>query len=283
MPTADFRRVWTRCYDCHGTDYEATTNPDHVASGFSSQCEICHEMTGWTPAIMPDHDPFFPIYSGTHNNKWDTCADCHVVPGNYRVFECINCHDHNQPEMDSEHQGIPGYVYSSPACYQCHPTGEADDFEDHDAVFFPIFSGAHVGRWNDCADCHNVPNNRNVFTCTQCHDHNQSTMDPKHQGISDYVYSSQTCYQCHPTGEAGDFEEHDAAFFPIFSGTHVGHWNDCAICHPVPTDRNVFTCIQCHDHDRSRMDSSHLGEVRDYVYSATSCYDCHPDGREEDN
>jgi len=84
-------------------------------------------MTGWTPAIMPDHDPIFPIFSGRHNRKWDTCSECHVAPGNFKAFECIFCHKHDQPETDSKHQGITGYVYSSPACYDCHPTGEAED------------------------------------------------------------------------------------------------------------------------------------------------------------
>jgi hypothetical protein len=204
MPASDFRRVWRRCYDCHRSDYESTVNPEHAAAGFSTLCQTCHEMTGWTPAIMPDHDAFFPIYSGSHNRRWDSCSNCHVVPNNYKVFECITCHEHNQPEMDSKHQGIPGYAYNSPACYQCHPTGEA-----------------------------------------------------------------------------GDFGEHDAAFFPIFSGSHRNTWNSCSVCHPAPGNRGVFSCIGCHDHDRGPMDDKHVGEVRDYVYSATSCYDCHPDGRSE--
>jgi hypothetical protein len=205
MPMADFRRVWRRCYDCHQPDFESTTNPDHIASGFSLQCQICHEMTGWTPAIMPDHDQFFPIYSGTHDNRWNTCSDCHVVPGNYRVFECITCHEHNQPDTDSRHQGIPDYAYSSPACYQCHPTGEAGDFGEHDALFFPIFSGAHGGRWDSCSICHPQPGNRNVFSCIQCHDHNQADTDNQHRGeADDYVYTATSCYDCHPDGRAED-------------------------------------------------------------------------------
>jgi hypothetical protein len=26
--------------------------------------------------------------------------------------------------MDQEHQGVPGYVYQSSACFSCHPDGE---------------------------------------------------------------------------------------------------------------------------------------------------------------
>jgi hypothetical protein len=201
MPTADFRRAWTSCYTCHQQDYETTTNPEHRTAGFSILCQTCHEMTGWTPAIMPDHDPFFPIYSGTHNRRWDTCSDCHVVTGNYKVFECIFCHDHRQTEMDSEHQGIPGYAYNSPACYQCHPTGEAGDFGEHDFAFFPIFSGAHNNKWDDCSICHPTPSNRREFRCVDCHDHDRATMDDKHLGeAADYRYSSDRCFECHPNG-----------------------------------------------------------------------------------
>jgi len=67
MPTADFRRAWTPCYQCHLQDYESTVSPDHRASGFSALCQTCHEMTGWTPSFMPDHDMFFPIFSGKHD------------------------------------------------------------------------------------------------------------------------------------------------------------------------------------------------------------------------
>ena len=201
MPTADFRRAWTRCYDCHRADYEGASIVDHTTAGFSTMCQDCHVMTGWTPAIMPDHDPFFPIYSGRHNRKWDRCSDCHVVPGNFRMFECILCHEHTQPETDSKHQGITGYVYSSPACYDCHPTGEAGDFGEHDTALFPIFSGPHANKWDDCGICHPEPANRKVFSCIGCHDHDRDQMDPKHVGeVQEYVYSATSCYDCHPDG-----------------------------------------------------------------------------------
>lgn len=127
MPTADFRRVWTQCYQCHLRDYEAAVSIDHRASGFSTLCQNCHEMTGWKPSIMPDHDMFFPIYSGTHNGQWNTCSDCHVVRGDFAVFECITCHAHNRNDMDSAHREVQRYSYNSQACYECHPDGRGED------------------------------------------------------------------------------------------------------------------------------------------------------------
>jgi hypothetical protein len=205
MPTADFRRHWTPCYDCHRQEYELTVDPNHRASGFSTLCQTCHEMTGWRPSIMADHDMFFPIYSGTHNRQWDACSDCHVVPGNYQAFECITCHEHGQAVTDSPHQGIPSYAYTSQACYDCHPTGRAGDFTEHDPAFFPIFSGVHNGTWDNCATCHPTPENKKIFTCVSCHEHDQASMDSVHRGeAQNYVYSATSCYECHPTGRAED-------------------------------------------------------------------------------
>ena len=104
-------------------------------------------------------------------------------------------------------------------------------------------------------------------------------MDASHQGITGYAYDSAQCYGCHPTGEVGDFTEHDALYFPIYSGKHRDKWDDCSICHTDPSDWSVFSCIECHEHDRSKMDDEHR-EVNGYVYDSQACYDCHPTGEE---
>jgi hypothetical protein len=108
------------CYSCHTDDYANATNPDHVASGFGTSCEQCHSQVAWTPATF-DHDPFFPISTGKHSNK--ACIECHTT-GSYATFSCIDCHAHDQIKMDPKHATVPGYVWSSPACYACHPQGK---------------------------------------------------------------------------------------------------------------------------------------------------------------
>jgi nitrate/TMAO reductase-like tetraheme cytochrome c subunit len=117
----------TDCYACHASDYNGTTDPNHAAAGFPTTCLNCHNTTSWEGATF-DHDgQYFPIYSGTHRNEWSTCSQCHNVPGNYAIFSCLTCHEHRQSEMDSKHQDVGGYSYSSPACLSCHPDGTADD------------------------------------------------------------------------------------------------------------------------------------------------------------
>ncbi len=109
------------CYSCHQGDYQQAQNPNHVSANFPRSCEVCHNTTAWRPASF-DHSMYFPITSGDHKNL--SCTDCHRTPNNYKSFSCIHCHDHRKTKMDDKHKDVSGYVYSSSACYQCHPRGK---------------------------------------------------------------------------------------------------------------------------------------------------------------
>lgn len=115
----------TDCYSCHKSDYDNSQNPNHTAAGFPLQCETCHNTSNWNQTTWNHDTQYFPIYSGEHQGEWNVCADCHIDPNNYVTFECILCHEHNDPvDLADKHQGIQGYQYNSQACYNCHPTGE---------------------------------------------------------------------------------------------------------------------------------------------------------------
>ena len=93
--------------------------------GFPTTCADCHTTSAWIPSTWDHDSQYFPIYSGKHEGEWNQCSDCHTVAGNYSVFSCIDCHEHDDPaDMADKHQGVPGYSYNSQACYTCHPTGE---------------------------------------------------------------------------------------------------------------------------------------------------------------
>lgn len=112
------------CASCHQGDYDRTTNPSHVALGFSTQCQTCHTTATWAGASF-DHDAQnFPIYSGPHAGRWANCATCHISPNDYSQFTCFSCHPHDdRTETDGHHQSVSGYAYDSRACYTCHPRG----------------------------------------------------------------------------------------------------------------------------------------------------------------
>jgi hypothetical protein len=112
------------CVGCHQTDYNNANNPNHSAAQFPTTCQNCHTTSAWVPSTWDHDQQYFPIYSGQHNNEWDLCVDCHTTPGNFSLFSCISCHGHDDPvDMADHHQGVQGYLYSSPACYSCHPDG----------------------------------------------------------------------------------------------------------------------------------------------------------------
>ncbi|NUQ42708.1 MAG: hypothetical protein HUU32_15060 [Calditrichaceae bacterium] len=122
--SAGYSGTPTECLACHQDDYNSANDPNHLAAGFPTTCQDCHNTSNWNQTTWNHDALYFPIYSGKHQGEWDVCADCHVNPTNFAVFECIFCHEHNQQEMDEKHQGVSGYVYQSAACYDCHPNGE---------------------------------------------------------------------------------------------------------------------------------------------------------------
>ncbi len=108
------------CYSCHQADYDRTQIPNHLASGFSTQCVTCHSTTAWSPSSWDHDSQFFRINTGKHRGKWSNCTICHPNSASFADFTCFNCHAHDQIKMDDKHQNRPGYRYDSQACYSCH-------------------------------------------------------------------------------------------------------------------------------------------------------------------
>jgi hypothetical protein len=268
----------TPCVACHQGTFQATVNPSHVTLGFSRQCESCHQFTTWNFALFTQHDAIFHIYTGPHAGKWRDCSSCHANASDYTVFSCTTCHQ--QPRTDREHQGITGYSYQSSACLMCHPTGERGEFVQHDAIF-PIFSGVHAGTWSACTACHVDVGDPQTFTCMSSGCHAQSVTDPQHAGITGYVYTASQCLSCHPSGEQGNFTQHDQLYFPIYTGTHAGTWSACAACHQSAGDPSVFTCMSSGCHVQATTDAAHSG-IPGYAYTASQCLSCHPNGQQGD-
>ena len=181
----------TTCVSCHQTDFNNTTNPSHQQGGFPTDCTACHTTTTWTGATFNHNATAFPL-TGAHVQA--TCAQCHgdgVYTG--KPTTCVSCHqtDFNNT-ADPNHQ----QAQISTDCVSCHTTTvwTGATFTSHDAVYFPIYSGKHRGRWNNsCSTCHINPTDYRQFDCLSCH-------RSAHSGKN---YVSQQCYSCHPTGRAG--------------------------------------------------------------------------------
>ena len=287
--------TWTSCTACHasatssatftcmssGCHPQAATDPIHGGiTGYAytaSQCLACHPTGG--PASFTQHDAlYFPIYSGSHNGTWSSCTACHPTAGSPSVFTCMSSGCHAQAATDPIHAGITGYAYTASQCLSCHPTGQQASFTQHDALYFPIYSGSHAGTWTACTACHPTAGSPSVFTCMSSGCHAQAATDPIHTGISGYAYTASQCLSCHPTGQQASFTQHDALYFPIYSGTHAGRWTTCTQCHPTAGTPSVFTCMSSGCHSQSETNGNHNG-VNGYSYTASACYSCHPTGR----
>jgi len=344
-----FSGLSKECNTCHMPNYTATTNPNHQAANIPTSCGDCHTTNpGWKPAEYLAHDNlYFPVYSGKHVNTWNTCIDCHTSPGNYQVYTCTDCHAHLQPDMDSKHNNVGGYLYNSVACFDCHPQGSAEGGFNHNTSIFPLtgahtttpcaschingysgtptacsdchinnynqttnpnhitlnlaitcatchstapgwkpasfpdhntyypLTGAHATIANDCAACHNGNYNSTPNTCAGCHqnDYNQTT-NPPHASAQ----FPTNCEMCH-TQTAWDPStfNHDGQYFPIYSGKHNGEWSLCSDCHTNPSNYSVFSCIDCHAHNQTSMNDAH-SDVPGYTYNSLACYQCHPTG-----
>jgi hypothetical protein len=256
----------TDCVSCHQSNFNSTTNPNHQAIGITTDCQTCHTTNpGWQPATFPIHNNFYELI-GAHANITD-CSTCHNGNYNNTPNQCYDCHVTDYNNTTNPNHQAAGFGTD---CQTCHSQSAWQPATfDHDSQFFPIYSGKHNGKWNDCSDCHTDPNNFMVFSCITCHEHNQQDSDDQHQGVQGYVYQSDACYACHPTGDAEGAFNHDLSNFPL-TGAH--QTVDCLSCHvggysvPPPTD-----CQGCHQTDFNNTTNPNHQSLG----ITTDCVSCH--------
>ena len=262
------------CYACHSTNYNSTTDPNHVASGFPTDCQTCHynstTTNNWESSTF-DHNTTGFALTGAHTSA--TCVACH--DGNYTNTPntCYACHSTNYNSTTDPNHVASGFPTD---CQTCHSTNnwESSTF-DHNTTGFAL-TGAHTSA--TCVACHDGNYTNTPNTCYACHSNNyNNTTDPNHAAAN----FPTDCESCHSTTawDPSTFN-HDSQYFPIYSGKHAGTWNSCATCHTVASNFAVFSCINCHEHNQTDTDQHHR-EVGNYVYNSTSCYSCHPNGRED--
>jgi hypothetical protein len=188
------------CIDCHQLDFMSTTQPNHVLGGFSINCTDCHLMNSisWTDADFVH--TFFPL-TGGHDNV--NCRQCHTS-GDYTNIsnECVSCHQDDYNSTSNPNHISIDFPLICDDCHSTNPGWKPAQFRAHDSMF-PIYSGKHKQEWDNCTDCHSNLGDYSSFSCTDCHAHNQQEMNNEHDGIGGYLFDSEFCYSCHPTG-AGD-------------------------------------------------------------------------------
>jgi hypothetical protein len=181
------------CITCHQANYDA----EHAVDGFPVTCTDCHSDTEWSGAVI-DHASLSGGYTLTGAHEPLGCNNCHTQPGNVLIFtptdetDCIACH---QTNYDAEHASDMFPL----ACADCHNVNMWEDASfDHDADYFPIYSGSHREAWSNCGSCHTAAPDVSTFSCTACH--GETDMNQKHNEVSRYFYDSMECLSCHPQG-----------------------------------------------------------------------------------
>ena len=264
----DYTNTSAECAACHTEDYNGTTNPSHIAGDFPMQCEECHTThPGWSPADFKSHDTnWFPIYSGTHNGTWQDCSECHTQPGNYTLFSCVACHEHNKADTDEEHKGVSGYSYNSSSCYACHPNGRSDGAFDHNLTNFPL-TGAH--RNAECLQCHAAGYEGTSMECNSCHNADYvASQDPPHLSLA-FPTECAECHTTNPGWEPATFAIHDN-YYPL-RGAHATVASDCKLCHEKGYINTPSECFGCHAEDYAATTNPSHADAK----FSTECQTCH--------
>jgi hypothetical protein len=256
------------CYDCHAPDFNAAGDPDHVTSGFSHECTLCHSTLAWVPSTFDHAATGFPL-TGRHLTA--TCNTCHASGYAGTPTGCFDCHaTEYQQTQDPDHVSA-GFGQD---CAVCHSTSSwTPAVFDHTVTGF-VLTGLHVPL--ACESCHAGGYTGTPNTCVGCHQGAyDATTDPNHAA----ALFPTTCESCHSTGGWTPASwDHDGLYFPIYSGAHRAAWSACTECHTNPANFGTFECVTCHEHSQSQMDPKHT-EVRDYQFLSSACYTCHPRGR----
>jgi len=180
--------------DCHDDLHEGTLGPD---------CAQCHTPKSWIVLNISDihRRSRFPL-TGAH--QLTDCSACHKSASARRFdplgTECADCHRNTYLSTTNPNHQADGFSTECLDCHTTNPGWKPARFAEHDAKFFPVYSGNHANTWNSCSDCHKQVNNYAVFTCIDCHEHSREEMDDEHKDENDYRYNSAACLSCHPRG-----------------------------------------------------------------------------------
>ena len=87
---AVFAGLTMQCVGCHMTDFNGAKSPNHVAAGFSQDCQVCHSTVGWQPAQFDHSRTQFPL-TGAHVAL--ACDQCHKNGQTSALpTACVSCH-----------------------------------------------------------------------------------------------------------------------------------------------------------------------------------------------
>ena len=119
MSTTSIKAPREDCVGCHLDEYEQTSAPNHVSSGFPTTCMDCHRNSdpswGNGQGSGFNHGAVFPL-RGQHATV--DCASCHidnVFAGTPR--NCVGCHLDEYEQTSAPNHASAGFPTT---CVDCH-------------------------------------------------------------------------------------------------------------------------------------------------------------------
>ena len=236
-----------------------TCHEDRHRGQLSPQCQQCHGMDGWKPALRFLHDTAKFRLTGKHATV--ECSRCHnrLLPDGKTVkyvglefSSCSSCHA-------DPHRGK--FQKSCESCHTTHGWMEvlAGAF-NHSSTRFPL-RGKHAAL--KCAQCHGVPGRsptrpaarrfaiEKFQRCSDCH------RDP-HQGEFSGRADGGACESCHTeNGFSPSTFAHSSAKFSL-EGKHA-----------------LVPCVKCHPASVAAPNGAVVREFK--VKKFQRCGDCHAD------
>jgi len=260
--TKGFAGIPTTCASCHLSNYNATTNPNHIATKFPTTCESCHTATAWVPSTFNHNTATtFPLTGG---HLGVACVSCHKSGYTAIPTTCVSCHLNSYNATTNPNHTLAKF---STDCQSCHnvTTWSPSTFNHNTATSFPL-TGGHIGV--ACISCHPTNYNTIPTTCVSCHLNNyNATTNPSHIAAR----FPTTCETCHTTTvwQPSTFNHSTATSFPL-TGAHIGV--ACISCHANGyTGGTPTTCVGCH---LSNFNAS-TNPNHTLAKFSTDCQTCH--------
>lgn len=268
-----YAAVQRTCDGCHHTDYVATTNPNHTAAGYSTDCVSCHRLVAnWAGASV--NHPTTPIaLTGVHGNR--QCADCHMAGQSYAAVQqtCDGCHHTDFVAARDPDHVAAGFPTTCTTCHALVAGWTGATYATHSTTPINPKQGAHGAV--TCAQCHTTsPYSAAPTTCDGCHHADYvATTNPNHTSAG---YST-NCSSCHQVlaGWAGASVNHPTSPLAL-TGSHAVPPRVCGDCHKSTTYASVpQTCDGCHHADYIGVTDPNHTAVGMTAFAAANCTNCH--------
>lgn len=252
------------CDGCHSQQFFSTTNPDHQAAQFSTNCTECHNANSRTwDQVSYKHTESFQLIS---SHRISDCVACHAGQTSYADAEtgCVSCHEQDFNESTNPDHAAGNF---SSSCDECHTIDGWQPAEfDHNLSDYPL-TGAHIEV--ECLSCHIDAQYTGISSeCFPCHtdDYNEST-EPNHL-IGEF---DQVCESCHTTdGWTPSLFDHDIQTEYALDGGHVEV--ACIECHIDNMYKDTPSeCYYCHDSDYNETEEPN----HKLAQMSQLCEECH--------